>query len=165
MKTKIKKSRIELLIEFIKLQLAGNIPFWGTYGGFALLDQVFKLPHFYALAIPTILANALFFVVDDKWVFANARGKRKSPYEVVKFMIFMSFSALLLFVITYSLEQYFGITPYLGQFISGFFATAWTFIGLRFWVFAPPHHHRIFINYAKSARPKARRRRSIKTTA
>lgn len=141
MKLKPKKDLVQLGAEFIKLQIAGNIPFWGTYAGFALLEGVFMWPHFYALALPTILSNILFFVIDDKWVFKNNKKARKSSYEVIKFMIFMTFSAFLIFVCTYSLHHYLGISPYIGQFISGIFASLWTFVGLHFWVFAPPRHH------------------------
>ena len=147
---KKKKNLLRLLTEYIKLQLASNIPFWGTYLGFALMHGVLHMPSFYALAIPTVLSNILFFIVDDKWVFANARGKRKSPYEIVKFIIFMSFSAVIVFALTYTLEQTFGITPYIGQFISGFAASLWTFLGLRFWVFAPPRHHGITLVFRKN---------------
>jgi putative flippase GtrA len=140
MKTKRKKSLLKLLTEFAKLQLAGNIPFWGTYLGFMLFDKALGWEEFYALATATILANILFFIVDDKWVFANEKGKRKSSYEILKFIIFMSFSASLVFGIT-TLLSYFGISPYIGQFISATLSTAWVFLGLRFWVFSPPHHH------------------------
>lgn len=157
MKTKKKKNIIRLVTEFAKLQLAGNIPFWGTYFGFAFLDQTFNMPSFWALAIPTVLSNILFFIVDDKWVFADDKKSRDSSDGVIKFITFTITSAVLLFTITYTLEQQFGITPYIGQFISGLFSTAWTFVGLKFWVFAPVRHHGLHI-----ARSKAKRRR-IKT--
>lgn len=160
MKTKKKKKNlVQLVTEYAKLQLASNIPFWGTYFGFAFMNGVLHIPSFYALAIPTVLANILFFIVDDKWVFASSsRGNKKSPYEIIKFIIFMSFSALIVFMITYSLEQYFSITPYIGQFISGFAASLWTFFGLRFWVFAPPRHHGLTVTLRK---PRHRRTRTV----
>lgn len=152
MAKKKKQHLVGLVTEYAKLQLASNIPFWGTYFGFALLEGIFHMPSFWALAIPTVLSNIVFFIIDDKWVFANSRGKRKSPFEIVKFVIFMSFSAMVVFAITYSLEQFLNITPYLGQFISGFAASLWTFLGLRFWVFAPPRHHGLTIILRKQRR-------------
>jgi putative flippase GtrA len=53
----------------------------------------------------------------------------------------MSLSALLVFNITWQLYTLLGISTYIGQFISAALSTLWTFIGLRFWVFAPPRHH------------------------
>lgn len=146
-KTTKKRSRKQrrkfytLGIEFIKLQLAGNIPFWGTYLLFFVFDKGFAADTFSSLLAATVIANALFFIVDDKWVFNNSRGKRKTTNEILKFVVFMSFSSLLTFNITWQLDTLFGITPYIGQFISAALSTLWTFIGLRFWVFAPPRHH------------------------
>jgi putative flippase GtrA len=137
-KTKSKKRKaLNLGWEFIKLQVAGNIPFWGTYLINLGLDKSFSVDKYQALLVATVLANALFFVVDDKWVFSSTKGKRKTSSEIWKFVIFMSLSALLTFNITWLLYSAFGISIYVGQFISAALSILWTFIGLRFWVFAP----------------------------
>ena len=138
-KTKKKKTKVALTLgwQFIKLQIAGNIPFWGTYLINAALDKGFGVDKFQALLVATVLANALFFIVDDRWVFSDSRGKRTASTEIWKFIVFMSLSALLTFNITWQLYSLFGISTYIGQFISAGLSIAWTFIGLRFWVFAP----------------------------
>lgn len=142
-----KKRFIELITEFAKLQLAGNIPFWGTYLGFMFFDKVMHLEELTGLAIATVASNIVFFIVDDKWVFTSKRGsqsQRKGRSEILKFVIFMSFNALLSLVLTHSWSEFLGITPYIGQFITGGVLTLWIFAGLRFWVFSPPHHHGLF---------------------
>ena len=83
-KRKQRKKFYTLGIEFLKLQLAGNIPFWGTYLLFFLFDKGFAADKFSSLLAATVIANALFFVVDDKWVFNNSRGKRKTTNEITK---------------------------------------------------------------------------------
>ncbi len=137
-KTKTKKRKaVSLGWEFIKLQIAGNIPFWGTYIINAILDKGFNVDKYQALLVATVLASAVFFVVDDRWVFKNSRGKRKESAEIFKFVIFMSLSALVTFNITWQLYSLLHITTYVGQFISAGLSILWTFIGLKFWVFAP----------------------------
>lgn len=135
MKRKHKKSLLQLLTEFAKLQLAGYIPFWGKYLGFAFFDNFTPVPTFYALLIPMVLANIIFFYVDDKWVFSHPAGKRKSNFEALKFAVFILVSEIFVLAITYGLYNFANITPYIGQFISGFIMAIWTFFGLRFWVF------------------------------
>lgn len=152
----LKKHIIQLLTQFAKLQLAGNIPFWGTYFGFMLLDKVFHMPEFQALAIATVIANVLFFIVDDKWVFADTGGRHASKYEAVKFAVFISISAVVVFAITNALSHFGNISPYIGQFISAGISTIWTFAGLRFWVFAPPRHHGL-ISHKQTARRTSKR--------
>jgi putative flippase GtrA len=136
-KNKQRKDLVQLLYEFIKLQLAGNIPFWGTYIINFGLDKGLQVNAFQSLLVATVLANALFFIVDDRWVFKRSRNKRKTADEIWRFVIFMSLSALLTFNITWLLYSQFGISTYLGQFISAALSIIWTFVGLRFWVFAP----------------------------
>lgn len=137
-KTKNKRKKaLTLGLEFVKLQIAGNIPFWGTYGINAMLDQGFHFDKYEALLVATVFANALFFVVDDRWVFTSTKGKRKTDAEIWKFVIFMSLSALLTFNITWQLYSVLHVSTYIGQFISAGLSILWTFVGLRFWVFAP----------------------------
>lgn len=135
MKRKQKQSLLQLLTEFAKLQLAGYIPFWGKYIGFALFDNFTPLPTFYALLIPMVLANIIFFYVDDKWVFSHRSSKHKNNYEAVKFAIFILLSEVIVLGMTYGMYNFANVTPYIGQFVSGFIMAIWTFFGLRFWVF------------------------------
>ncbi len=139
-----RKTFLALLTEFAKLQLAGNIPFWGTYLGYTFLDKVGHVPELPALTFATVVANGLFFIIDDQWVFSTRRGRRgnkKTSIEAVKFIIFISFNATLNLFIVHGLSVFANISPYIGQFISATLSTVWVFTGLRFWVFAPPRHH------------------------
>lgn len=124
-------------LEFLKLQLAGNIPFWGTYLVHLLLDKGLGVAQFQSLLVATVLANALFFVVDDRWVFNSSRKKRRASTDAWRFVVFMSLSALITFNITWQLHELFGVSVYIGQFISAALSILWTFVGLKFWVFAP----------------------------
>lgn len=128
---------LTLGFEFIKLQLAGNIPFWGTYIINLALDKGLGVAPFQSLLVATVLANAVFFVVDDRWVFNSSRNNRRASTGAWRFVIFMSLSALITFNITWQLHELFGISIYIGQFISAALSILWTFIGLKYWVFAP----------------------------
>jgi len=128
--------------EFVKLQIAGNIPFWGTYLLFALFDKVFFVETTPALLVSTIAAYTVFFIVNDIWVFNRNRNRRRKTTEIWRFIVFMSLTALITFNITIQLLNQFGISPYVGQFISAALSITWTFVGLKFWVFAPPRRKR-----------------------
>ena len=132
-----RKKLLQIGAEFIKLQIAGNIPFWGTYFINFVLDKGLGVPTFQSLLVATVLANAVFFVVDDRWVFRSSRKKRRASTDAWRFVVFMSLSALLTFNITWQLHELCGISVYIGQFISAALSILWTFIGLKFWVFAP----------------------------
>ena len=139
---KIKKQfTLQNLIQFIKLQLAGNILFWGTYIGFYVLHEQIRWSEVVALTVASLIAHALFFVANKEWVFDEDGANRKSSAELVRFVIFMGINFFINIGIIYGLSQFFGISPYIGQFISGLFFTLWTYVGLKFWVFREAQHH------------------------
>ena len=146
MRQKQKKHYIKLAIQFLKLQLAGNVLFWGTYLGFFLLDTFTSWPDFVALAVASVAAHVLFFIVDKEWVFADSTGRRKKASEITRFVVFMGFNYFLNLAIIGGLSLYWGLTPYIGQFVSALFFTVWNYAGLKFWVFQVPQHHALTVH-------------------
>lgn len=139
MEEKIKKQlTFANLIQFIKLQVAGNILFWGTYIGYPIFHEWLKWPELSALATASIIAHVLFFIADSEWVF-NEKGKkgsnRKTANELTRFVAFMGLNYFINLAIIAGLSKYFDISPYIGQFISALFFVLWNFIGLKYWVF------------------------------
>ena len=149
MNRKQKKSLVKIVIEFIKLQLAGNILFWGTYIGYFLLHTLAGWPEVSALATASIFAHLLFFIADKEWVFDDKTGRRKTKSEITRFVMFMGLNYFINLGIITGLRVYFDIDPYIGQFIAGWFFTFWTFIGLRFWVFREMKHVAITVKKPK----------------
>lgn len=160
MTEKKRKQLIRYAIDFVKLQLTGNILFWGTYGGYFLLHEIWHIEEVTALATASIFAHVLFFVANKEWAFDDKTGKRKTSQEIIRFVLFMGLNYFINLGIITGLSHYFGISPYIGQFIAGFFFTAWNFIGLRFWVFQEMQHHSLSTKYVKQGK---KRRATAKT--
>lgn len=158
MKTKQKKSLIKGAIEFVKLQLAGNVLFWGTYTGYFISDKILHRPSITALAVASILAHVLFFIINREWVFSDKTGKRKTCGEAIRFAIFMGINFFINLGIIAGLEEYFHISPYIGQFIAGLFFTFWTFIGLKYWVFHETKRHYALTVESRAIKEKRRAR-------
>lgn len=147
-----KKSFWKFAIEFIKLQLAGNILFWVTYVGFFVLHGLLHWQDVPALATASLLAHLLFFIANKQWVFDDKTGKRKTGSEIIRFILFMGLNYFINLGIVAGLDNYFNITPYVGQFVAGLFFSIWNYVGLRFWVFQEMHHHAITV------KPKRRKK-------
>ena len=143
---------------FVKLQLAGNILFWVTYAGYFILHQILGWESFLSLAVASIAGHALFFIADKEWVFSTKTGGRKSQEEVIRFIIFMGINYCINLVFITLLERKLGITPYIGQFVSGLFFTVWTFVGLRYWVFNEAKHSHALKLHTSSMKEKRRAR-------
>jgi len=154
-----KQFTLQNLIEFIKLQLAGNVLFWGTYGGYFVLHGLLGWSELSALATASVVAHGLFFVVNSEWVFDEKGERRKTPGELTRFIVFMGANYFINLGIIYGLLYFFGVTPYIGQFVAALFFTVWSFIGLKYWVFREAQHHislRIFRKrYDKRTRKSA----------
>lgn len=153
------KNKFHLLIEFLKLQVAGNILFWVTYVAYALFDYGARIPYPVSFVMATIAGNIVFFLVDRHWIYNARNGRRKSSREVVRFIIFMAANFFINILIVHWLHQLLHISPYVGQFIAAAFFTVWTFFGLHFWVFHPDHTRHPALTYH---RRKARGRKSPK---
>jgi len=168
MKKKQKQNLLQSFWEFVKLQLSGNILFWGGMGGTALFREVFNFSDLWSLAIGNVLAYVAFFLVDKHWVFSDKTGQRKTTSEILRFVIFMSASYFINLVLVDSASRMSAIATvsqlmggvvdklYWAQFfVSTFFFTFWNWLGLRYWVFKPmrhAHHYAITLhtrNYRK----------------
>lgn len=129
------------LVQFIKLQLAGNILFWGTYLGYFVFEHWAKWPHMVALVTASLVAHALFFVVNKEWVFTSETGEQKTATEATRFIVFMGLNFFINIGIITGLDVFFGVSPYIGQFVAALFFTFWTWLGLKYWVFHRVHPH------------------------
>lgn len=155
MKQKTKKVTLDGLVEFLKLQVAGNILFWGTFLGNALLMEVFGWPSYLSLPVASIAFHVVFFVVDKNWVFSDKTGQRKTTSELFRFTLFMGLNYVLNLAIILCLERQFGLSVHLGQFVASAFFAVWSYLGLKYWVFRHirhAHHYALTIEQTKEKR-------------
>ena len=148
MPSKKKQGRIKTFIEFLKVQVAGNALFWVTYLSFFAFDKFAHIPYPVNFIMATITGNIVFFLIDRHWIYNEENHQRKTSREITRFIIFMVVN----FFIVQCLNDYFGISPYIGQFVAGAFFTVWTFLGLHFWVFQPDHTRYSSIRYQRKSK-------------
>lgn len=178
-----------LLWEFVKLQIAGNILFLGTFIGFFIGDKLLGAQSIIALVSASIIANILFFIANRNWVFSQEKklpgdesAKRFTIFMILNFFLSIalielyahllrthpdsSITASLFAIWDYATQW---LNPlvvmqgnwerYVAQFLTGFTFTIWSFVGLRYWVFAPIvchagvcKHQGISLSWLKSKR-------------
>ena len=147
MTQRYKKHLLRTLLQFLKLQLASNILFWGTLGGTFVLKELVHWEELPALALAALIAHILFFIVDKSWVFNARGGDRKTRREIIRFMIFMGLNYCINIGLTQMWWALFGINVYIAQFLNGLFFTFWTYAGLKLWVFHPDHTRHSALTY------------------
>lgn len=160
-----KKKLWKAIVQFIKLQLAGNILFWGTYISYAVGHELLGWNSMLSIVIGSLAAHVLFFIANKNWVFDTKTGKRKSAQELVRFILFMGLNFFINLGIVTGLETYFDITPYVGQFVAGAFFAVWSYMGLKFWVFRSGQHAQHHALTIETKRAKEKRLANAKRLA
>ena len=78
---------IQVVWDFLKLQVAANILFVSTLMGFLIGDKVLHTPQLPTLIVASIIGNILFFIIDRDWVFTK-KGAKYGKWAIQKFIIF-----------------------------------------------------------------------------
>ncbi len=163
-----KRKPLKALFEFIRLQLAGNILFFGTLGGVFVADTILQIHSMIGLVVGSALAHVVFFIVNRKWVFNTDETGQHTLPEVIRFIAFMTFNFFLnILLVELGRLLFIQVAPayaefeyYAGVLMASAFFVVWSFIGLKFWVFAPApvkRHARTTRHHALTYEKKRRR--------
>src|SRR5690606_14656642 len=153
-----KRTKAEI-IQIIQYAITGGAWFWSGYAMFALCYSVFGLDLVPAKIISYLFGLIVNFILERYWVFTGRDARKQLDKVTMRYSLLSVVNLGIDTFIVWSLAQ-FGITPYLGQFVSAGFFTVWNYIWYRLWVFAKktsPAPRRAAAPALK--RPKAVRRR------
>lgn len=121
--------------------VSGGAFFWSGYLAFAIFDSIFHWPLFIAKQTANLIGLTVNYILESRWVFKvkskkNLERRRTGRYAVITIINFG-----IDYLIVKSLKNI-GISPYIGQFVSAGFFTAWNFVWYKYWVFAAhtPRH-------------------------
>lgn len=143
--------------QFIRLQLSGNVLFWGTIVGSIVLHEVLGIEKLMSVAIASAGFHVVFFMLDKHWVFSTKTGKDKTTGEVIRFVIFMGANyflnlGLIQLVLTglatthlatvemTALSVKFDVDLVVAQLVTSAFFAVWAWLGLKYWVFRHARH-------------------------
>ena len=122
------------LVQFAKYMAGGGLYFWSGYGVFALFYSGLRWSWLPAKAVADAVGWTLNYLVQRYWAFAP-EGKKLSEIEhIARYIIIESVGFVLDYLIIAWL-RHFGITPYVGFFLSAGFFTVWSYAWYRYWVF------------------------------
>ena len=125
------------LVRLVQYSLVGGAWFWSGYAMFAVCDQLIGLNLFWAKLIANLFGLSVNFVLERLWVFDDKKQRIKKLTIVTERYITLTILNLFIdYLIVWSLRNFFGVTPYIGQFVSAGFFWAWNYVWYRYWVFA-----------------------------
>lgn len=131
---KLKKKEARELKRFTEYMISGGAYFWSGYATFFLIDKGLGLAFFWAKSVSTLVGWTVNYLLQRYWVFNNPKLKKHQTEVTGRY----TFITLLDFVLDYFIVYYlkvFGVTPYIGQFVSSGFFTVWNYLWYKLWVF------------------------------
>lgn len=122
------------VVQFAKYMAGGGLYFWSGYGIFAFCYSGLHWNWLPAKMAADAVGWTLNYLVQRYWAFA-AEGKKLSEIEHIARYITIESAGFVLDYVLIAWLRHFGITPYVGFFISAGFFTVWSYLWYRYWVF------------------------------
>lgn len=136
LKRKRPKKTKHPLKEIIQYSITGGAWFWSGYAVFALLYGVLHFDIVSAKIISYVFGLIVNFVLERFWVFDSRDARKNLDKVTVKYVTLSAVNLGIDTAIVVGLQRSFGITPYVGQFVSAGFFTVWNYLWYKLWVFA-----------------------------
>ena len=130
----VKKPSKKTTKQIIEYLISGGAYFWSGYLAFFIFDKGFHLSLFYAKVGADIVGWIVNFVLQRYWVFSNPDLNKHKTNVTTKYLIITFVDFIIDYLIVRQLKT-FGITPYIGQFVSAGFFTVWNYFWYKYWVF------------------------------
>lgn len=130
----LKKKQQKEVTRLTEYLISGGAYFWAGYGMFFIADQVLHLNLWWAKLLANVFGWVVNYLLQRYWVFNNPKLAKHKTEVTTRYIIITLVDFVLDYLIVWSLQQ-FGITPYIGQFVSSGFFTVWNYVWYRWWVF------------------------------
>jgi putative flippase GtrA len=131
----LSKKRQKLAYQIVEYLISGGAWFWSGYAMFAVLYSVLGQDIIIAKIISYIFGLIVNFLLQRFWVFDSRDARKELDKVTGRYVVLSVINLGIDTIIVWGLNQ-FGITPYIGQFVSAGFFTGWNYIWYKLWVFA-----------------------------
>lgn len=130
-----RKPAKESLLQFVYFNFGGIVFFASGYAIFALLYGLLHWYWFIAKGIADLVGWALNYLIQHYLVFNETAREQGHKQVLKKYVPFSLMNVLIDYAIVGGLK-WFGVTPFLGLWISGIFFTIWKWLWYKKWVFS-----------------------------
>ncbi len=131
-----RRQRYKEFVRIVQYSIAGGAWFWSGYAMFAFCDIVLDLNLWWSKLFANIFGLTINFVLQRLWVFEDKKKHRRLTIATERYTILTLCNFIIDYIIVLVARDMFGITPYIGQFISAGFMYGWNYTWYKYWVFA-----------------------------
>lgn len=123
-----------LVVQFIEYCIGGGVFFWTGYGTFALCYSGIGLNWLVSKIIGDALGFSVNYLMQRYWAFSDPRLAAADSKVKTRYIILTIVDFAIDYALVGSLKHY-GVTPYIGFWVSAAFFVGWNYFFYRFWVF------------------------------
>lgn len=125
----------------VQYMVSGIIVFGADYLAFFIGYQVAGLELALATAIAYVVGFSTNFVLLRYWAFARQAQRDYFVTGTFKYGVWLAINYVITYLMLKYLQEWAGLTPFLGKFVVAFFMTFWNYAGYKLWVFKGPQFH------------------------
>ena len=134
-KLHLKKKQQHEIRQITQYLVSGGAYFWGGYLVFFVVDKGLHGSFFWAKSVSTLAGWSINYVLQRYWVFKNPDLKDHETAVSFRYGIVTIANFVIDYFLVLSLKN-FGLSPYLGQFVSAGFFTVWNYVLYKYYVFS-----------------------------
>ena len=127
----------------VQYLVSGVLVFGADYLTFFLTYQILHIELALATAIAYVVGFSTNFLLLRYWAFAREAQKDYFFTGTIKYGIWLAINYGLTYLMLKYLQEWAGLTPFLGKFVVAFFMTFWNYAGYKVWVFKGPQFHSV----------------------
>jgi putative flippase GtrA len=127
-------SRVDKRLVFAYMA-SGAITTLSDYLVFTIVFSYLNLGLLAATVIAYLVGLVVSFLLNRYWVFRHGADRQSGATSLWRYGTFLAINLGITYAILWTLEIWFGISPYLGKFVVSGFMFFWIYLGDTFWVF------------------------------
>jgi putative flippase GtrA len=119
----------------IAYPLSGIFVSLSDYLVFGLLFSVLNAGLLESTAGAYVVGLVVSYLLNRYWVFRKSASQQGETANMWRYLVFLAVNLLITFGMLWAMEAQFGLSPYLGKFVVGFFMFFWIYLGHTYFVF------------------------------
>jgi putative flippase GtrA len=108
------------------------------YATFALVFSFINAGLFAATVTAYIVGLVVSYLLNRYWVFRKGAERQSQVASLWRYGVFLLINLGITYAMLWAFESWWGITPYIGKFLVGFFMFFWIYLGNTYFVFRGP---------------------------
>lgn len=119
----------------ISYPVSGALTSLSDYLSFGFFFSILNTDLLVATASAYVIGLVVSYLLNRFWVFKKGAGEQGEATNLWRYFTFLAVNLVITYAMLWVMEMAFGISPYIGKIVVGFFMFFWIYLGNTFFVF------------------------------